>query len=53
MLDLQAGVDLNEVVLAALVQQELHSARVLVVDVLTQAHGVPEYDKLCFNYQIL
>ena len=44
-LDLQAGVDLNEVVLAALVQQELHGARVLVVDVLAKTYGVPDGKK--------
>jgi hypothetical protein len=37
---LQTGVDLDEVVLAALVQQELHGAGVLIAHVLGQAHRV-------------
>ena len=39
-LDLEAGIDLDEIVLAALVHKELHRTGVLVADVLSQSDGV-------------
>jgi hypothetical protein len=42
-LDLQSCVDLDEVVLAALVHQELDSSCVLVADVMCQLYGVARH----------